>query len=724
MTTEIPNILKKFNFVLLAGEDGKTPIEKMWTSLTHKVNDLKLLKHLDEEKNYGIRCGITSPINIENELYNLLVVDFDNEELQNKIIDKLPETFTVKTGGKGLFHLYFASNNAETFKIFDSEGNTLCDVLGEGKQCVGPNSTNFKTNRKYEIVKNIPISFIDYSELKAMLMICDKRPKKMIKEKSICINGYNIKDTNDIINSISMKEVLEELNIDTSKNPTNCPFHESKGGKCLGWNEETVNCFHCGNSWNKYSLLKKVKGLNDKETFEWFAKKGGNEEKLKKSRKDFILEKKNNSNNSNNINEIFTKIGQVREFLKHQPIYYERKNQFWIWNFEKYCWEEKDETDLLNSIRNNLLIDTINSKEKSEILEALKQLGRENKPLDIKPSWVQFKDKIYDIENDEIFEASPKYFVANPIDWKIGDSEETPNIDKLIESWVSKEDIPKLFEIIGFTPIPKLFIHSFFFLFGPPGHGKTTFVNLLIKFIGQNNCTATSLDRINHNSRFETYNWNKKLLITLSEVSNIDDLKNSGLINQATGEDPLKCEIKGGTTFDFTNYGKFIYPSNKLVKIDSEDGFGRRVRIINFTHRFEKEKDIISNITDKEFENLAKKSLRIAKELWKNRQFTGDVSISERMQNYQEVSKTKLELFIDKKCDLTDSDSKILFDEFYAKYISDYGTSKSKIIISKELRKLGFIIKLENWQEEKLCLDGQKMTIWTSGTRINGIKWK
>jgi len=430
-------------------------------------------------------------------------------------------------------------------------------------------------------------------------------------------------------------------------------------------------------------------------------------------------------NFSRAISKFADKLDLAEKFIEIQPIFYERKNQFWVWNFESFCWELKDETDILNLISKHTNADTINSNEKNTILEALKQVGRLNRPQEIKPTWVQFKDKIYDIESGEFFEATPDYFVSNPIDWKVGTSEATPTIDKLIKSWVSGKDVDKLYEIFAYTIIPKMFIHSFFFLYGPPGMGKGTFVNTLIKFIGKRNSTATSINRINNNSRFETYNWYKKLLITMSEVSDINDLKNSGLINQATGEDPIPAEIKGGDSFDFTNYGKFIYPTNKLLKVDPEDGFGRRVRVIKFVNRFEKEKDVLDEIPDCEFENLAKKCLRIGKDLWFRRQFTDDVNISERMKKYQEISKSPMEIFISNYCDLSDSDAMIPFNDFYTGFVKFLMIEKkeipNRIQVSKSLRNLGFETRNHSWPVVQNTIDGP-LSNWVSKNTVFGIK--
>jgi len=135
------------------------------------------------------------------------------------------------------------------------------------------------------------------------------------------------------------------------------------------------------------------------------------------------------------------------------------------------------------------------------------------------------------------------------------------------------------------------------------------------------------------------------------------------------------------------------------LKVDSDDGFGRRVRIIKFQTRFEKEKDILNSIPEEEFSNLSKKCLRIVKELYKKRRFTGDVSISERMNNYQEESKTILERFIDTFCDTTNFEGKILLDEFFSKYNSHLQINKetrvNKSVLAKELNKLGWETKRE-----------------------------
>lgn len=288
----IPERIKNLNFVLINPKgDGKNPLEKGWQKKEHRFDDDKLIKHLEKGFNYGIRGGKTSPIIIEGKSYFLLIVDFDKKDFQDKILPLLPETFTTTSGSeKKCYHLWFASDDDRSFKILDENKETLCDIIGEGKQVIAPGSKH-KSGSSYSVVKDVPFAFIPFSELQAVLLPFDKTPKKPMKEKDIpFVKSINNDIAEKLLSSISMDNILSDFGIDTSKNPTNCPLHTSKHGKCFSWNNETAHCFHCQSDhegWNKFSLVREVKKLSDKETFEWFAEKTGLGEELQKSRKEY-----------------------------------------------------------------------------------------------------------------------------------------------------------------------------------------------------------------------------------------------------------------------------------------------------------------------------------------------------------------------------------------------------------------------------------------------------
>jgi len=130
----------------------------------------------------------------------------------------------------------------------------------------------------------------------------------------------------------------------------------------------------------------------------------------------------------------------AEQILQIQPIYYDKNRIWWAWDKNNLKWKMGDETDVLNFVDKLCTYNTVNSKERNEILEALKQVSRKYKPQEIEPTWIQFKDIIYNISNGEIFHASSQYFVTNPIPSGIDENnfENTPNIDRIFKEWVGE----------------------------------------------------------------------------------------------------------------------------------------------------------------------------------------------------------------------------------------------------------------------------------------------
>src|SRR3990167_10900105 len=280
--------LDGIKFVLLE-KSGKKPFQQSWQLKDIAYNNGELLNHLIAGGNYGVRGGGEK---------NLLIVDFDNEKIQKEVMEKLPETFTVKTG-RGLLHKYFYSDSKESFKIFDEEMNTLLDVQGEGKQVVGPGSTHPNGN-KYEVIQDIDIASISYAELKAIIIPYDKKPVKHIKTLEHH-KEYSHDNFLDLVTStINMEKVLSNFGVNTSRNPTNCPLHSSKGGKCLSWDREVAHCFHCqndGEGWNIFSFIKQIKSCDFKEALYILVNLGGLQKEHEENKKRYIEQQKQSETN-------------------------------------------------------------------------------------------------------------------------------------------------------------------------------------------------------------------------------------------------------------------------------------------------------------------------------------------------------------------------------------------------------------------------------------------
>ena len=338
------------------------------------------------------------------------------------------------------------------------------------------------------------------------------------------------------------------------------------------------------------------------------------------------------------LGQITDKTELARKFIDTIPLYYDEAQNFWVWDLKKYHWVKLDELDVLSWINDVAVCNVINSKERGEILQALKLEGRRNKPAELSKNTVQFEKELLDIMTGDRTQATPKTFAVHPLPYKLGSYCDTPTIDALFSSWVKAEDVPKLYEIIAFCMIPDYFVERIICLHGSGSNGKSVYRTLVRKVIGETNCCSTSLERL-QSSRFEVGRLYKKLVCEMGET-NLTKFEGTELIKRlVSGKDLVTGENKNKPSWDFLNYAKLLISTNTLPPTDDKtDGFYRKWLIIDFPNRFEGEVDILATIPEQEFQNLCMKCIDIAYNLMKKKGFTNEGTIDQRRERYEERS--------------------------------------------------------------------------------------
>ena len=416
----------------------------------------------------------------------------------------------------------------------------------------------------------------------------------------------------------------------------------------------------------------------------------------------------------------FGKDDLAKQILDIQPLYYDKNKIWWAWKMGEYKWEVVDETDILIFVNNLALINTIVSKEKNEIIEALKQQSRKRKPMSIKNTWIQFKDQIIDIEDGTTLQSTAKYFVTNPIPYSLNkDSfENTPVMDRIFTEWVGEENVKTLYEILAYCLLPDYPIHRIFCFIGGGMNGKSCFLNLLRKFIGNYNVCSTELD-ILLNSRFEVTRLHKKLVCQMGET-NFNEMSKTSILKKLSGGDLIGFEYKRKDPFEEKNYAKIIISTNNLpTTSDKTIGFYRRWMIIDFPNMFSEEKDILNDIPEEEYECLALKCTTILHDLLKSRKFHREGSIEERIKKYEDHS-NPLEKFMQEFVE-EDFNGSIWKFEFEKK-LNDWCKENkfrqlSEMVIGKKMKEKGIdqVHQMSDWFIER---KKKQLRAWS------GLKWK
>lgn len=419
---------------------------------------------------------------------------------------------------------------------------------------------------------------------------------------------------------------------------------------------------------------------------------------------------------------IFTRLGQAENFIKEQPIFYDKSKIWWIWNSKEYRWEIGDETDLLNLLNKVMDIDTVTTKARTEIINSLKQVGRNNAPKPTKSTWIQFKDTIVDIETGEEMKATPEYFTTNPIPYPLNKDRfvNTPIMDKIFTEWVGEKYVPLLYQIIAYCLIPSYPIHRIFCFIGSGMNGKSKYLELLRKFIGRDNCCSTELDTL-ISSRFEITRLHKKLVCQMGET-NFNELNKTSILKKLSGGDLIGFEYKNKDPFEEENYAKILIATNNLPNTtDKTDGFYRRWCIVDFPNQFSEKKDILVDIPEEEYECLTVKCLGLLKDLLNKREFEKEGSIEERRKKYEEKSnflKRFLEQFT-----IKDESSFITKADFYRKFKEWSKENRHRELSEKSV---GMLLTQEEIESSKDYIDW-----WNNGVSTRkqvrtwrGIKWK
>ena len=121
--------------------------------------------------------------------------------------------------------------------------------------------------------------------------------------------------------------------------------------------------------------------------------------------------------------------------------------------------------------------------------------------------------------------------------------------------------------------------------------------------------------------------------------TNFNEMKQTSRLKRLTGKDMIGIEYKNKDLFHTYNYAKILIATNNLpTTTDKTLGFYRRWLIIDFPNKFTEKKDILSDISDEEYQNLAKKSLGVLQSLLNEKEFHNEGTPEERGIKYEEKS--------------------------------------------------------------------------------------
>lgn len=223
-----------------------------------------------------------------------------------------------------------------------------------------------------------------------------------------------------------------------------------------------------------------------------------------------------------------------------------------------------------------------------------------------------------------------------------------PDLDKTLNK-VFKHDrqVIDLFEeMVGYLLIKNCRFRKGFLFYGGGSNGKSTILNMLKKFIGENNLATVELKKLS--DPFLTAELEHKLA-NIGDDIDPKEITDTGTIKKLFTGESMTVQRKYQDPFIMKNYAKMIFSCNTLPRIlDKTYGMYSRLMLIPFTATFtpyDEDYDpfIEEKITTPEaLSYLLNIGLRGLRRLLYNNKFTEPEVVKEALEKYKTSNSTVL----------------------------------------------------------------------------------
>jgi len=194
-----------------------------------------------------------------------------------------------------------------------------------------------------------------------------------------------------------------------------------------------------------------------------------------------------------------------------------------------------------------------------------KYIDREqlNPPLHL----INVNNGIFNLETGKLLPHSPAYYFLQkiPIDYR--PEAKIDKISKFLEQTFNQEDISIIQEFFGDIIYRSHRYKKALILIGETDTGKSQFLSLIGKFVGEKNASHVPLDRLCHD-KFAPVELYSRLVNIRAEL-HVKTLRSIDMFLMLTGGDVIGAERKYQNGFNFRNFSKQIYSCNEIP--DSEN---------------------------------------------------------------------------------------------------------------------------------------------------------
>lgn len=329
-------------------------------------------------------------------------------------------------------------------------------------------------------------------------------------------------------------------------------------------------------------------------------------------------------------------------------------------------------------------------------------------PFNSSNEFIPLKNGVFWRKERILLPHSPLFGFTYCLPVKYNPNAECPKIDKFLSSLVSKENLPILYEIPASCLLRSPNFHHAYMLVGSGSNGKSTYLSLIQKFLGEENVSNVSLQELCED-RFKAAELIGKLANIHADIPR-NPLRYTGKFKMLTGGDRITVEKKYKDPFSFINLARLIFSANQLPEVtDQSYAFWRRWIIVEFPNKFPQNPELFKElITEEELSGFLNKVLQHLEKIEMKGRVTVTKSVEAMMEEWMRRANS-VYAFV-KDCIEQDAKSYETKDAVYNAYVEYCEANDlralSKNVFSQELQKHVRV------QSGRVRVGGERVYVW------------
>ena len=289
-------------------------------------------------------------------------------------------------------------------------------------------------------------------------------------------------------------------------------------------------------------------------------------------------------------------------------------------------------------------------------------------------SYINFKNGYYDLKKKELHPHKPEDYADYainqiPYEYHPDVKTEGPTIEKYLNDTFYRENAKELvLEYGGYCMTKDNHLQKIVILKGPGGSGKSLYIKLVAKMLGDYNVTTMDLKKVSI-STWSGGNLFGKLANICGDIPT-GALEDTAFVKQLSGGDTTSGEKKYKNEFNFEPYAKMLFSCNGMPKIlnESSDGFYRRLVLVQVDKKPEKENTLYRDMLLKEMPHFIHLCVEAAERLFARENFDLiEYEDSEERVDRARYNNNSIIAFITDKIE-KDPNGRIKKKELYDKY--------------------------------------------------------